>query len=95
VDLLATSLVAYSAALRISKDGSSNNKSEPGALQQAAVPIPATVARNAAALALFAPELQTAKLADVPAVAVPKVKRELVIVHTGDTTELARTDSGT
>jgi hypothetical protein len=83
----ASGLATYNAALRISKNGSSNNKSEPGTLQQAAVPIPA-VDRNAAALALFAPELQTAKLADVVASAAPKVKRELVIVHTDDTAAL-------
>jgi hypothetical protein len=81
---------SQSAGRSILKSGSSNNKREPDVFQHVAVPSPATVSLDAAAP--FAPELQTAKLADVAAAAVPKVKREVVIVHTDDTTELARTE---
>jgi hypothetical protein len=70
----------------ILKNGSSNIKSEPDVFQQAAVPISATFPLNNAA-APFAPELQAPKQ-----MCARTVKREIVIVHTDDTTELARTE---
>jgi hypothetical protein len=80
-----------SAGRSILKNGS-NNKSETDltVLQHAAVPSSATGALDAAAPC--APELQAANLADVAAAALPKVKREVVIVLTDVTTELARTE---